>query len=79
MNVPAFPRCDAVVLCSELADMSMEQFVRQVEEAGYSVAVGTASHSAGGIDIDALVKKAEQRMYLDKSRHYEQLRRGTEE
>ena len=58
---------------------NMEQFVRQVEEAGYSVAVGTASHSAGGIDIDALVKKAEQRMYLDKSRHYEQLRRGTEE
>ena len=58
---------------------NMEQFVRQVEEAGYSVAVGTASHSAGGIDIDALVKKAEQWMYLDKSRHYEQLRRGTEE
>ena len=58
---------------------NMEQFVRQVEEAGYSVAVGTASHSAGGIDIDALVKKADQRMYLDKSRHYEQLRRGTEE
>lgn len=23
-------RCDAVVLCSELADMSMEQFVRQL-------------------------------------------------
>ena len=43
------------------------------------MAVGTASHSAGGIDIDALIKKAEQRMYLDKSRHYEQLRRGTEE
>ena len=58
---------------------NIERFVRQVEEAGYSVAVGTASHSAGGIDIDALVKKAEQRMYLDKSRHYEQLRRGTEE
>ena len=52
---------------------------KNVEEAGYSVAVGTASHSVGGIDIDALVKKAEQRMYLDKSRHYEQLRRGTEE
>ena len=50
-----------------------------MEAAGYSVAVGTASHSAGGIDIDALVKKAEQRMYLDKSRHYEQLRHGTEE
>ena len=58
---------------------NMEKFVRQGEEAGYSVAVGTASHSAGGIDIDALVKKAEQRMYLDKSRHYEQLRRDTEE
>ena len=42
LNVPAFAagksccsgcsgaRCDAVVLCSELADMSMEQFVRQL-------------------------------------------------
>ena len=58
---------------------NIERFVRQVEEAGYSVAVGTASHSAGGIDIDALVKKAEQRMYLAKSKHYEQLRRSTEE
>lgn len=36
---------------------NMEQFVRQVEEAGYSVAVGTASHSAGGIDIDSSRQK----------------------
>ena len=44
--------------------------VHSVEEAGYSVAVGTATHSAGGIDMDVLVKSAEQRMYLAKEEHY---------
>lgn len=52
----------------------MRQFirtlVRAVDEAGYSVAVGTATHSAGGINMDALVKAAEQRMYMAKEEHY---------
>ena len=49
-------------------------FKSRVEAAGYSVAIGSASHSAGGIDMDALVKKAEQRMYMDKKKHYSQFR-----
>lgn len=44
--------------------------VRAVDEAGYSVAVGTSTRSAGGIDVDALVKAAEQRMYMAKEEHY---------
>lgn len=71
----------AFVLDSPGAELkeSIERFVSQVEQAGYSVAVGTASHSAGGIDIDALVKKAEQRMYLAKQEHYKQMRNRREE
>ena len=37
---------------------------------GYSVAVGTATHSAGGIDMEVLVKSAETRMYLAKEENY---------
>lgn len=58
---------------------NLDKFVRQVEQAGYSVAVGMASHSAGGIDMDVLVKRAEQRMYLVKREHYQRERRRREE
>lgn len=44
--------------------------VNTVGDAGYSVAVGTATHSAGGIDMDVLIKSAEQRMYMAKEEHY---------
>lgn len=44
--------------------------VNSVREAGYSVAVGTATHSAGGINMDVLIKGAEQRMYMAKEEHY---------
>lgn len=48
-------------------------FELAVEMEGYSVAVGTATHSAGGIDVDYLVKTAEQRMYMAKEEHYRRL------
>ena len=47
-----------------------DKLVQEVDEAGYSVAVGTATHSAGGIDMEVLVKSAETRMYLAKEEHY---------
>lgn len=60
-----------------VVDESLEQmrrriskFMMDVEMAGYSVAVGTATHSAGGVDVDVLVKTAEQRMYMAKAEHY---------
>ena len=48
----------------------IHKLVQEVDEAGYSVAVGTATHSAGGSDMEVLVKSAETRMYLAKEEHY---------
>lgn len=48
----------------------IHKLVQEVDEAGYSVAVGTGTHSAGGIDMEVLVKSAETRMYLAKEEHY---------
>lgn len=48
----------------------IHKLVQEVDEAGYSVAVGTATHSAGSIDMEVLVKSAETRMYLAKEEHY---------
>ena len=48
----------------------IHKLVQEVDEAGYSVAVGTGNHSAGGIDMEVLVKSAETRMYLAKEEHY---------
>ena len=44
--------------------------VNAVSDAGYSVAVGTSTHSAGGINMDVLIKSAEQRMYMAKEEYY---------
>ena len=52
----------------------IHKLVQEVDEAGYSVAVGVATESAGGIDVGALCRKAEKRMYLDKEEHYRVLR-----
>lgn len=52
----------------------MSQLVANVEANGYSVAVGCATCSAGGIQLEALIKQAESRMYDDKEEHYR--RRG---
>ena len=47
-----------------------EQLARSLERKGYSVAVGVAHQSAGGIDMDDLIKQAEKRMYTAKEEHY---------
>lgn len=51
----------------------MAHFVMQVEIEGYSVAIGAATHSAGGIDMAELVRTAEQRMYMAKQEHYDKI------
>lgn len=48
----------------------VQTFVEKVEADGYSVAVGCASCSAGGIQIESLIKQAETRMYDVKEEHY---------
>lgn len=49
----------------------VDEFVAAVDKAGYSVAVGTATSSAGGIDVSDLVKTAEKRMYMAKQEYYQ--------
>lgn len=48
----------------------IKRFTDAVEREGYSVAVGTATQSAGSIDVDVLVKTAEQHMYVAKQEYY---------
>lgn len=48
----------------------MRQLVANIEADGYSVAVGCSTCSAGGIQLEALIKQAESRMYADKEEHY---------
>lgn len=47
-----------------------DDFSAIVNHAGYSVAVGIATESAGSIDVGELCRKAEKRMYLNKEEHY---------
>ena len=49
----------------------MQTLEQAVEAHGYSVAVGCATCSAGGIQIKALIKQAETRMYDAKDEHYQ--------
>ena len=50
-----------------------EELTRVVEAMGYSIAVGVATQSAGGIAVDDLAKRAEKRMYYAKEDHYRAL------
>ena len=52
----------------------MRELESNIEKDGYSVAVGCATCSAGGIQLAALIKQAETRMYDAKEEHYR--RRG---
>ena len=48
----------------------MRALEANVEADGYSVAVGCATCSAGGIQMEALIKQAETRMYDAKNEYY---------
>ena len=62
----------AFVLDSQYAAVraQAEELARALERKGYSVAIGVANQSAGGIDVDDLIKLAEKRMYTAKEEHY---------
>lgn len=49
---------------------TVEDLKRILKTRGYSIAVGVATQSAGGIDVSDLTKLAEKRMYLAKEEHY---------
>ncbi len=50
--------------------LSAEELSHAMALKGYAVAVGVATQSAGGIDLDALIKQAETRMYYAKQEYY---------
>ena len=62
----------AFVLDSQYAAVraQTEELAHTLERKGYSVAIGVANQSAGGIDVDELIKLAEKRMYSAKEEHY---------
>ena len=62
----------AFVMDSQYAEVRnrAEELARVLERKGYSVAIGVASQSAGGIDVDDLIKQSEKRMYAAKEEHY---------
>lgn len=62
----------AFVLDSQYAAIraQTEELAKVLERKGYSVAVGVACQSAGGIHVDDLIKLAEKRMYTAKEEHY---------
>lgn len=47
-----------------------EVLCRSMERKGYSVAVGVITRSAGGIDVDEMLKMTEKRMYSAKEDYY---------
>ena len=49
---------------------AVEELKQTLKTRGYSIAVGVATQSAGGIDVSDLTKLAEKRMYLAKEEHY---------
>lgn len=49
---------------------AVEELKQVLKTRGYSIAVGVATQSAGGIDVSDLTKLAEKRMYLEKEEHY---------
>ena len=51
----------------------VEDLTERIGQKGYSAAVGVATQSAGGIDINDLARVAEKRMYLEKEEHYRAL------
>ena len=52
---------------------NVSDMIFRIGEQGYSVAVGVATESAGGIEVGTLARKAEKRMYLEKEEHYRAL------
>ena len=51
---------------------SIREIERRAEAAGYSVSVGASRHDKAELDVALLVKQAEEYMYKEKRKYYEQ-------
>ena len=47
-----------------------DELIRALERKGCSAAIGVATQNAGSMDLDTLVRQAEQQMYQAKEEHY---------
>ena len=58
-------------LLPEQVRTDIAQIVLAVSSQGYSVSVGTAHQARADLDMDALLKEAEQEMYREKQQYYQ--------
>lgn len=62
-------------------EQKSDEIRRTIEEQGYFISVGVERQTADALDIDALVRHAEEKMYSDKTKYYasrgEQRKRGS--
>ena len=49
---------------------AVDELVRALERKGCSAAIGVATQNAGSMDLDTLIRQAEQQMYQAKEEHY---------
>ena len=47
-----------------------DELIRALERNGCSAAIGVATQNAGSVDLDTLIRQAEQQMYQAKEEHY---------
>lgn len=47
-----------------------DELIRALERKGCSAAIGVATQNAGSVDLDTLIRQAEQQMYQAKEEHY---------
>lgn len=49
---------------------AVDELVRALERNGCSAAIGVVTQNAGSVDLDTLIRQAEQQMYQAKEEHY---------
>ena len=47
-----------------------DELIRALERKGCSAAIGVVTQNAGSVDLDTLIRQAEQQMYQAKEEHY---------
>lgn len=49
---------------------AIDELIRALEQKGCSAAIGVVTQNAGSVDLDTLIRQAEQQMYQAKEEHY---------
>ena len=54
----------------EFVAFVQDEPIRALERKGCSAAIGVVTQNAGSVDLDTLIRQAEQQMYQAKEEHY---------